>query len=143
MSAYSKNKTIYRDRECLLLALASQGYTKEMVEIHEGVGSQLIDYCGRPTHYLDPTGDKANIIVRRKNVGGAANDLGFKKSADGTYDAIVSAYDTGKHNTKWFNQLKAVYTEAVSNKEAKRQGLKPYKTTVLANGKKLVQYLAA
>ena len=141
MSAYSKNRTIYKDQECLLKALEAQGYPREQVELHEGGGAQLIDYQGRPTHYLDATGDKANIIVRRKHVGGAANDLGFKKETDGTYSAIVSAYDTGKHNTKWMTDLKKAYTEAVTHKTAARLGLKAYGTKIV-NGKKQIQYLA-
>lgn len=142
MSAYSKNATIYNDRECLIKALNEMGYTNEMIELHEGEGAQLIDYVGRATTYLDKTGDKANIIVRRKFVVGAANDLGFKREADGTYSAIVSAYDRGKHNPKWMDGLKRSYTEARTHKEAKRQGLKFYRTQVV-NGKKVIQYLAA
>lgn len=145
MSAYSKNKTIYKDQECLLKALEAQGYPREQVELHEGGGAQLIDYCGRPTHYLDPTGDKANIIVRRKHVGGAANDLGFKKENDGTYSAIVSRYDTGKHNTKWMTDLKVAYTNAVTDKTAKAQNLKLYSPAKLVqkNGRTVrrIQYL--
>jgi hypothetical protein len=143
MSAYSKNKTIYKDRDCLVAALGELGYSKEMIELYEGAGNQLIDYCGRPTHYLDKTGDKANIIVRRKNVGPSANDLGFKKEADGTYSAIVSAFDTGKHNAKWMTDLKKAYTRKVTPKESKRLGLKPYKTGIDAKGRKYVEYLAA
>lgn len=145
MSAYSKNKTIYKDQECLLKALEAQGYPREQVELHEGNGAQLIDYCGRPTHYLDPTGDKANIIVRRKFVGGAANDLGFKKENDGTYSAIVSRYDTGKHNTKWMTDLKVAYTAAVTDKTAKGLNQKLYSPAKLVqkNGRTVrrIQYL--
>lgn len=137
MSAYSKNKTIYKDRECLITALGEMGYSQEKIELHEGVGAQLIDYCGRPTHYLDKNGDKANVIVRRKYVGSAANDLGFKLEEDGTYSAIVSAYDTGKHNSKWMTGLKAAYGEAVVRKTAAKpimvngryMQLKPVHTT--------------
>lgn len=148
MSAYSKNKTVFKDRDCLVTALGEMGYKQEMIELHEGKGSQLIDYCGRPTKYLDATGDKANVIVRRKHVGGAANDLGFKLEEDGTYSAIVSAYDTGKHNTKWMTGLKAAYGEAVIRKTASKpimvngryMSLKPVSTTT-ANGVKEIKYI--
>ena len=140
MSEYRKNKTNYKDRECLVKALNEQGYTNEMIELHEQP-QQLYDYCGHATHYLDADGDKAEIIVRRKYVGGAANDLGFKKEADGTYSAIVSAYDSSKHNTKWMDGLKRAYGEAVIHKTAKRLNLKPYASKVV-NGRKQIQYMA-
>lgn len=53
---------------------------------------------------------KGEIIVRRKFVGGASNDLGFRKNAQtGNYDAIISAYDSGKHNDGWLQQLSKDY----------------------------------
>ena len=106
MSEFKKYATQYRDKECLKAALAEQGYT--VVEDHEEA-QQLYDFQGRPTTYLDQTGDKANIIVRRKHVGGAANDLGFKKEVDGTYSAVVSQFDHHKHDTKWFDGMKRHY----------------------------------
>ena len=139
MSQYAKLEAQYTDRDCLVSALAEVGYTD--VEVHDQA-QQLFDYHGRATTYLDASGDKANVIVRRKFVGGAANDLGFVKGADGKYSAIVSRYDTGKHDTKWFNQLKDKYNDKVTTKEAKRQGLKLHSRTVV-NGKLVVKYLQA
>lgn len=143
MSEFKKYPTEYKDKECLKAALAEQGYTQ--IEEHEQ-GQQLFDYHGRATTYLDKTGDKANIIVRRKYVGGAANDLGFKKEADGTYSAVISAFDRGKHNVQWMTDLKRKYNEKITNKEAKRQNLKPYTVAkeMVVNGRKVtrVQYLS-
>jgi Protein of unknown function (DUF1257) len=139
MSQYGSFQTQYRDKECLIQALNDQGYST--VEVHEQA-QQLFDYTGRATHYLDASGDKAEVIVRRQYVGGAANDLGFKKQADGTYSAIISRYDTGKHDTKWLNQLKGKYTERVTSKEAKRIGAKFHSRTVV-NGKTVIRYLQA
>jgi hypothetical protein len=137
MSEYAKLEAQYKDRECLVEALKEQGYTT--VEVHDEA-VQLYDYCGRATTYLDASGDKANVIVRRQYVGGAANDLGFAKQADGKYAAIVSRFDTGKHNTKWFSQLKDKYLDKVTTKEAKKRGLKLHSRTVV-NGKLVVKYL--
>ncbi len=129
MSEFKKYPTEYKDKECLKAALAEQGYT--VVEDHEQ-GQQLFDYHGRATTYLDSTGDKANIIVRRKYVGGAANDLGFKKEADGSYTAIISQFDRGKHSTTWMTDFK-------------RLNLKPYTVAreIVVNGRKVtrVQYI--
>lgn len=137
MSEYAKLEGEYRDRECLVAALHEQGYKN--VEVHEEA-VQLYDYCGRATHYLDASGDKANVIVRRHEVGGAANDLGFAKQANGKYAPIVSRFDTGKHNPQWFSKLKDHYYDKVTTKEAKRQGLKLHSRQVV-NGKLVVKYL--
>lgn len=42
----------------------------------------------------DQRTDVAEIIIPRRHVGGAANDVGFKQQADGTWSAIVSDYDS-------------------------------------------------
>lgn len=137
MSEYHELKTEYKDPEALVEALGEMGYTT--VEVHESP-VQLIDYCGRPTKYIDKNGDKANIIVRRKFVGGSANDLGFAKKADGSYSAIISEFDSGKHNAGWLNKLKAVYTEKTAIKHGKSKGFKFLgKKTV--NGKTQLQWL--
>lgn len=134
MSAYAKYGTQYKDKECLIKALADQGYTE--VEYHE-VATNLFGYHG------DKRKDVANIIVRRKFVGNAANDIGFIKTNDGTYSAIISQFDSGKHNASWMLGLKKAYTEAAGRKEAKRQGLKPWKTLIDANGNKQILFMKA
>ena len=139
MSRFATYPTQFKDKECLKAALADEGYT--IVEDHE-TAQQLFDWHGRATTYLDKTGDKANIIVRRQYVGGAANDLGFKKNADGKYEAIISAYDSGKHNTQWMDGLTKNYSEKVIRKESNRFGLKPHSTQVMG-GKKIIKYLIA
>lgn len=141
MSEYAAYKTAYKDVDCLKKALGDMGYKPSVIEEHE-VPQQLYDYCGRPTHYLDKNGDKANIIVRRHNVGGAANDLGFVKTQDGTYSAIISAYDSGKHSATWLNGLKKSYTEHTTMKTAKAQGLKFLGKKVVA-GKVQLQFMKA
>jgi hypothetical protein len=138
MSEYAKIKTEFKDLECLLAALKEVGY--DNVEVHEKA-QRLVDFQGRQTHYTDVNGDTANVIVRRRYVGGAANDLGFLKQADGSYSAMVSEYDSSRHNAKWFGRLKAKYAEHSVAKEAKRQGFKLYSPAKSVNGKKIIQYL--
>lgn len=112
-------------------ALGDAGYTE--VEIHE-VAQNLFGYHG------DVRSEKANIIVRRKYVGQSANDLGFVKSADGTYAAIVSEFDSHKHNADWMRALKQHYTERVDMKLAKKTGLQLMSRKVIeVNGKKRIQ----
>ena len=137
MSEFHPQKTLYKDRDCLVAALNEQGYKE--VEVHD-VAVQLYDFQGRPTHYLDATGDKANVIVRRHVVGGAANDLGFRKEIDGTYTAIVSEFDTHRHNEGWMKALKRSYTEKVDMKLAGKMGAKLISRKVV-NGKTQLQFL--
>jgi len=137
MSQYHAQRTLYKDVECLVGALKEQGYAT--VEVHEQA-VQLYDFQGRPTRYLDKSGDKANIIVRRHIVGGAANDLGFRKESDGTFSAIVSEFDDHKHNADWMDALKQHYTERVDMKVAAKNGLQLMSRKVTeVNGKKRIQ----
>ena len=131
MSAYSQFETIYRDRDCLVAALNEMGYAT--VEVHDEAVA-LVGYHG------DMRSQKANVIVRRQYVGCASNDLGFVKKEDGTYSAIVSDYDSSKHNTKWFTDLKDKYLDKVTTKEAKKKGLILHSRQVV-NGKLVVRYL--
>lgn len=140
MSEYRKSTTNCKDKECLIDALIDLGYKRENIEVHEEA-KQLFDWHGRATHYLDKSGDKANIIVRRQFVGGAANDLGFKLNpVTKTYDAIISDYDSGKHNATWLKNLKVGYAEKTLIKTGKAQGLR-YLSTKIVDGKKQIQWM--
>jgi hypothetical protein len=131
MSAYHTQKTQYKDRDALVEALGEQGY--KTVEVHE-VATNLYGYHG------DMRSQKANVIVRRQYVGSAANDLGFVKEEDGTYSAIVSSYDSGKHNAEWYYGLKRAYVERVDIKTAAKQGFKYLGKKIVA-GKVQLQFL--
>lgn len=131
MSAYHTQKTQYKDRDCLVAALKAQGYAE--VEVHE-TATNLYGYHG------DMRSQKANVIVRRKHIGPAANDLGFVKAEDGTYSAIVSEFDSGKHDATWFKHLKKNYTEAVDMKTAAKNGFK-FLGKKIVNGKVQLQFM--
>lgn len=139
MSEYHELKTEYRDAECLVSALKEHEPNYHTVEVHD-IAQQLFDWHGRKTTYIDKNGDKANIIVRRNVVGGAANDLGFVKKADGTFSAIISQFDSGKHNAEWLKGLKRTYTEKVTLKTAAKNGLR-YLGKKTVNGKTQLQFL--
>lgn len=74
--------TEFKDRECLLKALQECGY--ETVE--EGEALSLYGYQG------DRRAETAQIVVRRKYIGAASNDLGFRKT-DAGYVPVISEYD--------------------------------------------------
>ncbi len=126
MSAYREQKTKITDKDCLMKALEEKGFHPEY---HEQ-GKALVGFQG---DYRLPDGNrhtkdenlamKAEVILRRKEVGSASNDIGFKKAADGTYQAIISDYDSTKYNEKWLNDVKDKYAQHKIKKIAKANNL--------------------
>lgn len=103
MSMYCQIATQFKDENALISALVESGWKKEQIEIYDQA-TNLYGYAG------DKRKDVANIIIRRKFVRGAANDVGFLKNSDGTYTAIISQYDKGNHcNKNWERKLKEDY----------------------------------
>ena len=74
--------TAFKDRECLLQALQECGYA----ETEEGEAVSLYGYRG------DKREETVQIVVRRKFIGSASNDLGFQKTENG-YVPVISEYD--------------------------------------------------
>jgi hypothetical protein len=145
MSEYRAQTTKFTDRDCLIGALKAAGYDESVIEVNEQP-KQLYDYCNRPTTYTDPKGDKANIIIRRNNIGyGAANDLGFLwDETTKSYKAMVSAFDRG--NSHWGPESTRMmtteqeYAMLATRKSLRKQGFK-YLKTEMVNGKKQDQFL--
>lgn len=88
MSEYVKhNCKALRNQEILLAALSELGWGGK-VEIHKDA-QPLYGYHG------DQRKERANLIIRRNNTGiSSSNDIGFALQADGTYQPIVSQYDS-------------------------------------------------
>ncbi len=135
MSAYLPFQTEFNDEQCLVQALAENTERSyKNVEVHQ-TPQHLVGYHG------DTRSQVANIIVRRSEIGGASNDIGFlKDEKTGKYTAIISDFDKGRHNDKYMVGLKSAYAAARMHKEAKRQGLK-LKSDQIVNGKRVVKYL--
>ena len=85
------------------------------VEVHEEA-TNLIGYHG------DKRTDKAEIIIRREYISSASNDIGFKLAQDGTYQAIISDYDSSTHNQKWLDKLSQTYAEETIREVANEFG---------------------
>lgn len=138
MSHYSALRTRFKDAECLVGALHDVGY--KTVEIHE-VGQPLVGYQGDyrdrdnwGVHTKDVArAVTAEVIVRRAQIDPAANDLGFARAADGTFQAIVSDYDRRRHDDAWLARLTQRYNLHVDKKKAKALGYH-IKETALPNG---------
>ena len=73
---------VFKDRQCLLEALFDCGYG----EVEEGEALSLYGYRG------DRRPETAQIVVRRKFIGAASNDLGFQKT-DAGYVPVISEFD--------------------------------------------------
>ena len=111
MSHFTRIKTKIVDQACLLKALADLGY--HTVEV--GSGLNLFGYHG------DMRPDTAEVVVRRKYLTSASNDIGFKLLEDGTYEAIVSEYDT--HALRgWLDNVTQRYAYNVVKQQAEWQG---------------------
>lgn len=135
MSKYHEFVCEFKDRDSLVAGLKDMGYP--IVEVHD-VAQNLVGYHG------DRRQEKANIIVRRKDVGPAANDLGFIKKSNGSFAAIVSEFDSGKHNASWFIGLKKAYGENAAIKVAAKNGFKYLGKKINATtGRQQMQWLDA
>ena len=125
MSHYSTVQTEFTDRALLVKALNVVGF--DTVEVHDNP-TGLYGYQG------DLRSQKAHVIVRRKFVGVASNDLGFAKRSDGKFEAIISDYDKAKLNDKWLVRLKTEYAKLAIVDFAKAQGFELSKATNTPNG---------
>jgi hypothetical protein len=129
---YCSIETEFRNPEALILALMETGlWTREQVEMHEKA-EHLFGYHG------DLRPEKANIIIRRKNVGSSSNDIGFQRQEDGTFTAIISEFDKSKYNKSWTDKLKANYAYQAIRLQQEAKGRQVARTR-LPDGKQRVE----
>lgn len=101
---------VLKDRRLLLAALADLGYT----EVEEGEALPLYGYQG------DRRPETAEIVVRRRHLGSASNDLGFARTPAG-YVPIVSEYDQRVlHGGQLLVKLRTAYSERVVEEVRRR-----------------------
>jgi hypothetical protein len=113
MSKYGTLETEIKEQKYLVAALEEMGYHPE---VHLD-GGPLIGYEGheRP--------ERAHIIVRRRELDSASNDIGFVKTADGRYAAQLSEYDQAiGFDQKWLNRIRQLYKEKQTIAAAKSKG---------------------
>ena len=99
---------MFRSTEALVRALEDLGFARESIEVHaRAVALEGFEGNARA--------QDAEIVVRRRHVGPGSNDLGFARQADGTFRAIVSAYDQrarglhGPYDAAWIGRLTQAY----------------------------------
>jgi hypothetical protein len=119
MSAYVGCETEINDLESLIESLVEIGVQREKIEVHD-VAQTLHGYQG------DVRQQKAHVVVRRRAVGAASNDIGFERMEDGRYKTWVSEYDSMKGLGKQIasGRLLATYAKTRVLKEATRRRAK-------------------
>ena len=130
MSAYVGCETEIADLDALIEALVELGIQKEKIEVHE-VAQALNGYQG------DVRQQKAHVIVRRRVVGAASNDIGFERMENGRYKTWVSEYDTlrGLGREIAAGHLLASYAKRRVLREAAKRKAKSVKCTTEDDGK--------
>lgn len=130
------------DSECLVEALKDMSFHPVVVEQLtkqqlKDLGFNQISADGKSAVMHDWHGRTdqnryANIILRRREIGGAANDNGFLWNDEtGQFDAIISQYDSSYGNAQagqglgpqFLLRLKALYNVQAIKKTAASMGL--------------------
>lgn len=120
MSEFVIIETEMTDVDCLVQApteVKARGgrcWTRDMIEVHDKPVA-LYGYGG------DARTQVAEIVVRRKWVGGSSNDIGFQ-CVDGKLVAHVSKYDLRQYGEAWQSAV------------AQRYGVNVVKTNAVASG---------
>jgi len=123
MSHYANLQTNITDQEALIRALCQMknrnghSITRNMIEVHDKA-QHLFGYQG------DQRSQTANVIIRRQNVGGAANDVGFVRGSNGKFQAIISEYDSGYYTAEWLAKMTTWYGVEKSKIELDAKGIK-------------------
>ncbi|XGV95215.1 MAG: DUF1257 domain-containing protein [Leptolyngbya sp. BL-A-14] len=125
MSHFTTIKTQIKDTAALVKALSDVGF--KQVEVHE-TAQHLYGFQG------DIRPQAAEVIIRRNYVGGASNDIGFQRQADGTFQAIISEYDRHKYDRSWLNRVTQRYGYHALMATAPAQGFTVEEEEVLADG---------
>lgn len=126
LSHYTRVRTKFTDAGLLTEALSDLGF--KVVEVH-GSPEPLVGYRG------DERQQRAEIIIRRRHVGFASNDIGFARQPDGTYEAIVSEFDRAKkYGASWLATLARAYAHRAVSSFATEGGFDLVESTTAANG---------
>ena len=94
-------------------ALRDLGYTPEICR----EGTALYGYMG------DERPERAQIVIRRRQLDSASNDIGFVQDASGVYRALISEYDRSiGFDAAWLGRLSQTYKERQTMAVAKAKG---------------------
>lgn len=120
MSKYIEVQTTLTDQSLLVEALQFMGYKP----VIHNLAVALLGVSG------DVRKETAEVIIPRKQVGGASNEIGFKLQSNGCYVRISSEFDNGQGR---LSQQKLVqnYAKAGVLKHARDTGLTLIETSTV------------
>lgn len=127
MSHYAEIECAAQQKsEADFIASLESVFGKGKVEVNEG-GKALIGYHGDDRSKLsqsDPNyAPKCEIIIRRKTLGAASNDIGYRRNEEGGYTAYISDYDEKATFTEAKRDAAMQeYSAAVATRRLKAQG---------------------
>ncbi|HNR30637.1 MAG TPA: DUF1257 domain-containing protein [Candidatus Hydrogenedentes bacterium] len=132
MSHYTCIRTQIREVPFLVEALHEMGFAD--VEVHEEA-QHLFGYRG------DLRPQTAEVIIRRKYIGAAANDVGFKRQDSGEFEAIISEFDRrNRCNTAWLQELNQRYGYHLVKEQMRLEDRVLESEEVLENGDIILLY---
>jgi len=113
MSKYEELRTVLSEDRFLVEALWELGYSPEV----SNEGMSLYGYLG------DERPEKAQIVIQRRQLNSASNDIGFARDANGVYRALISQYDRGiGFDDAWLGRVAQTYKERQTMAVAKSKG---------------------
>jgi hypothetical protein len=126
MSHFSEVEVSYDQKnEADFIAALEKHFGQGTVEVHEN-GGDLIGWHGDNRAKMNPnSADYAppcHLIIRRKNISTASNDIGYVRAENGKYTAYVSDYDKGVFHQANQGLVKQEYGLRVAEKALKKQG---------------------
>ncbi len=121
MSHYRKLKMKFIDKNALVEALCKfpgTTWKKEHIKVYKEPIA-LRDFHGQPRP------EKAEIVIDRKYINSASNDIGFSFNKEtNSYDVIVSDYDEMiGFNQNWLDNLGLTYGMEVVTKTCEEAGI--------------------
>lgn len=103
MSAYVTLTSPMIDQVILVQALADVGFGAGQVEVHERP-VPLVGYQG------DERTHRAHVVIRRRHVGEASNDIGFERTPTG-FRVHISEFDQSqRYGRGWSRRLQDAYS---------------------------------
>ena len=124
MSQYLNMATQIVSGEHLVKALKDVGFNE--VEVYR-TSQPLRDWMG------SLTANTAEIIIRKKYVGRASNDIGFKLGPDRRFTAFISDFDKDRFNDAWLNRLTQRYAYHVAMDMLQEKGFDLVQESVQAD----------
>ncbi len=114
MSAYTTLQTQLISARHLQQALKDVGFPD--VELHEGNPQPLVGFLGEGRDL------RAEVIIRRRYLGPASNDIGFARNEQGRLTALISDFDRKRFDAPWLLRVHQRYAYHVAREQLEQQG---------------------